>query len=473
MPLDQLWVALKARWLIAATTAGVVVLAALALSLALPRYDATATLVVQSNSTDPIAGLPAYRQAGEVSTHLATQADIIRSESVALRALRALRLHEQQEWLELWRKASDEQGEFEPWLAGQLLRKLDVRPARASNVITVVYTSPDPVFSAAVVNAFVDSYLQTTLQLRAAPARQFTAFFEERAKPLRAAMDKTRARLSAYEQEHGITVGDDPDVEVARLAELTSQLVTLQDAAAEAANRRKQALAAPGDMREVRSDPEVAVLTAELVRLESQLADLTSQFGEQHPAVIQARGSIRDTRRRLDAAMRQAAESLAAPSKIIDARLAEVRSAIAQQRELVLKRKSQRDAAAALRRDVDAAEKIYADVLSRASQTALESANTTPTSVSVLKRATPPLWSPEKLIRNVLVASLLGMLLGIAAALLKERGDRRLRTLDDVTQRLRQPLLLVLPDGEARSRRRAEQTQRRLVSSRPPLLGMR
>jgi uncharacterized protein involved in exopolysaccharide biosynthesis len=226
-------------------------------------------------------------------------------------------------------------------------------------------------------------------------------------------------------------------------------------------------------MREVRNDPEVAVLTAELVRLEGQLADLNSEFGEQHPAVVQARGSIRDTRRRLDGAMRRAAESFAAPAKIIDARLAEVRSAIAKQRELVLKRKSQRDAAAALRRDVDNAEKAYGDVLSRASQTALESANTTPTSVSVLKTATPPLWSPEKLIRNLLVAGLLGMLLGIAAALLAERRDRRLRTIADVIERLRQPLLLVLPDGEARSRRRAEQTQRRLVSSRPPLLGLR
>jgi chain length determinant protein EpsF len=473
MPLDQLWVALKARWPTAAITAGLVVLAALALSLALPRYDATATLVVQMNSADPIAGLPAYKPAGEVSTYLATQADIIRSEAVALRALRALGLNKHPEWLELWRKASDGQGELEPWLAEQLLRKLDVRPARASNVITVLYTSADPVFSAAVVNAFVDAYLQTTLQLRAAPAGQFKAFFEERAKPIRAALDKARARLSAYEQEHGITVGDDPDVEVARLAELTSQLVSLQDAAAEAANRRKQALAAPADMREVRNDPEVAVLTAELVRLESQLADLNSEFGEQHPAVIQARGSIRDARRRLDGAMRRAAESLVAPSKVIEARLAEVRSAIAKQRELVLKRKSQRDAAAALRRDVDNAEKVYSDVLARASQTALESANTTPTSVSVLKTATPPLWSPGKLIRNLLVAALVGMLLGVWAALLAERRDRRLRTVADVIERLRQPLLLVLPDGEARSRRRAEQTQRRLVSGRPPLLGLR
>jgi len=52
---------------------------------------------------------------------------------------------------------------------------------------------------------------------------------------------------------------------------------------------------------------------------------------------------------------------------------------------------------------------------------------------------------------------------------LAELRDRRLRTIADVTQRLGQPFLLTLPDGELRSRRRAEQTRQRLVSSQPRL----
>jgi succinoglycan biosynthesis transport protein ExoP len=168
----------------------------------------------------------------------------------------------------------------------------------------------------------------------------------------------------------------------------------------------------------------------------------------------------------------RAAESLGAPSKVIEARLAEVRSAIDRQRAIVLKRKSQRDAAGALLRDVENAEKAYSAVLTRASETALESANTTQTNVSVIKSATPPVWSPSTLIRNLMVAMLLGLLLGIARAVLAERRDRRVRTIEDVTHRLRQPLLLALPDGLARGgegARRSEQTRQRLVSSQPRL----
>ena len=473
MGLDQLAVILRARWLTVLVTFALLVAAAVVVSLALPRYEATATLALELSASDPIGGQPTTRTTGEVSTHIATQVEIIRSETVALGALRAMRLHEQEDWIARWRKASGGEGDFQAWIAARLLSKLEAQPGRGANVLLLSYISPDPKFSAAVVNAFVDSYVNTTLQMRAAPARLFTAFFEERAKPLRGALEEARTRLSAYEKEHGVTVGDEPDVESARLAELTSQLVGLQDAAAEASNVRKQARAAPGDLREVRNDPEVAALTGELVRLESQLADLKTEFGEQHNAVIQARQSIRDARRRLDSAMRRTAESLAAPARVVEARLGEVRSAIALQREVVMKRKSQRDAATALRRDVENAEKAYGAVLARASQTALESANTTPTSVSVLKTATPPLWAPTFLIRNVLVAGVLGLLLGIGSAMLAERRDRRLRTVNDVIHTLQQPFLLALPDGEARSRQRAEQTRQRLVSSQPRLFAPR
>jgi polysaccharide biosynthesis transport protein len=470
MPVERLLPVLKARWLAVAAVWAAVVAAVLVASLALPtRYEASATVLVELSNVDPVGGQAVFKPAGAVSTHVATQADILRSEEVALGALRSLGLDRAQPWRDDWLDSTGGQGSFESWVAARLLRKLEVRPSPDSNVLSVSYSSPDPQFSAEVANAFVKSFVDTTLRMRAGPAQQFNTFFGERAKVLREALEDARARLSAYEKKHGVAVGEQPDAESARLAELTSQLVTLQDAAAEAAKLEKQARSAPGDMREVRNDPRVAVLTGELVRLEGELADLKSQFGERHQAVIQARQSIRDVRRRLDAAMRQAAESLGAPLKVVEARLAEMQAAVDKQQALVLQRKSQRDAATALLRDVENAEKAYGAVLTRASETALVGANTTETGVSVLKSATPPIWSPAALMRNLIVAVVLGLLLGIAWALFAEGRDRRMRTIEDVTRSLQQPLLLSLPDGRARRARRSEQTRQRLVSVQPRL----
>jgi chain length determinant protein EpsF len=470
MPFEQMLAALKARWGALAVTWAAIVAVVLAVSLALPpRYEASAALAVEVGGGDPIGGQAVFKPAGAVSTHIATQVDILKSEEVALGALRSLGLHKQQEWRDKWQASTSGRGDFESWMAAELLRKLDVRPSRDSNVLKLSYTSPDPELSAAVANAFVEAYIATSLQMQVGPARKFNSFFAERAKPLRDALEQARARLSAYEKEHGIVVSDERDIENARLAEMTTQLVLLQDGHAEATNRRRQAAASPGQMRDVLADPEVSELNFGLAAQQARLAELKTELGALHPAVVRTQEAMNDYRRRLDAAMRRAAARFDAPVKVSEARLSELQAAIERQRAVVLERKSQRDGAAVMVRDVENAQKAYDTVLQRASQTALEGANTTQTNISVLKSATPPPAPSPIVLVNVIVAALLGLLLGIARALVAEARDRRVRSTVDVTQRLHQPLLLALPDGRARGARRSEHTRQRLVGAPPRL----
>jgi chain length determinant protein EpsF len=469
--------ALRARWRAVLVTWLAIVAVVGAVTLALPpRYEATASVVAELSGTDPIGGQAVMRPSTMTSSYIATQADIIQSEQVARSALRSLGLHQSEEWRARWQKATGGERDFEAWVAAGLLRKLAVKPSRDSNVLHLSYTSSDPELSAAVANAFVKAYMDATLQMQVRPAQQFNVFFEERAKPLRQALEEAKNRLSAYEKQHGLLVTDERgDVESARLAELTSQLVTLEDELADAANRRRQAASSPALMRELRRDPEVVALTAELARHEARLSELRSGFGEKHPGVIEARQAVKALEQRIDSSMRRAAQGMEAPVRVNQARLAEVRAAIERQRKVVLERKARRDAAAALVRDVENAQRAYDAVLTRASQTAMEKENTTQTNISILKAATVPPQSPL-LILNLAVAAVLGLLLGVARALFAEKRDRRLRTLEDVTERLQQTLLLALPDANAqrgRSARRSEQTRQRLVSTQPLLTGPR
>lgn len=326
--------ALRSRWRTALIVWAVIVGAALVLSLALPpRYEASSTLVLDIGNVDPIRGQEIFKPAGAVSTYQATQIDVLKSEEVVRGALRALGLHKDAEWQAKWRESTEGRGDFEAWLAGMLVRKLTVRPSRDSNAVNLTFISPDAKFSAAVVNAIVNSYLDTTLKMRAGPARQYNTFFEERAKPLRYALEQAKARLSDYEQKYGLIVSDaqDEDIESKRLTELTTQLVALEDEATNAANRQRQA--SKGDqMREVRNDPEVIALTTQLAQEEAGLAKLMTDLGERHPDVAQARKAIDDVRARLSVAARRAATTLTVPVKANVARLAELRAAIERQR---------------------------------------------------------------------------------------------------------------------------------------------
>jgi len=470
MTLTQILIVLRARWFSAVLVLLAVVALVMVVTLALPkRYTAVASVVLDVKSTDPIAGM--VMPGMNVSGYMATQAEVLRSERVALRALQDLRLHESRVQRAAWQRATEGQGDFRAWLADTLTANLEVKPAREANVINVWYTASDPVLAAGVANAVVKAYTDTTLELQVGQAKRYNSFFDERAKELREALEQAQARLSAYNRSKGIIVNDERlDVENSRLSELSSQLVTLQALATESGSRKQQAGRKPSQMPEVLGSPLLAGLVAELSRQESKLREASERLGDEHPNVQQLRAGIDTLRSRIDGETRRVTDSLAVTDSVNQTRLAQVRASLDEQRAKLLHLKSQRDEAAVLLRDVENAQKAYDSVLARVSQTSTESQNTQ-TNVSVLKQATVPMFtSSPRLLLNLGIGVVLGLLLAIGATIVRESRDRRLRSEEDVTLLLKQPLFGVLP---ARSRlallgqSRARLTKLRLLAALP------
>lgn len=449
MTLHQFLSILGARWKASLAVLLFVVCAAVAVSLILPKkYTASASVMLDVRSPDPVAGMVL---AGMMTpAYMATQVDLMSSERVARRAIQSLKLNESAQTRDQWIEATGGQGDFEAWLSDALLQSLDIKPSRESNVITISYTSPDPNFSAALANAFMQAYIDTSLELRVDPARQYSGFFEKRAKELRDEVEAAQARLSAYQRSKGLIATDERlDVENARLAELSSQLVMLQALAAESGGRQAQAGTRPEQMQEVMNNPLVASLSADLAREETRLKELTSRLGEKHPQVVEARARLDELHSRLDTAMKRASGSVSVNNSVNQSRVAQVRSELAAQRAKVLQLKSLRDEAAVLQRDVENAQRAYDSMTQRATQSGVESQNTQ-TNISVIKRASPPAEaSSPNLRRNILVALFVGVLLAVGAALGIEIVDRRLRTSSDVLTELKQPLLVVLPVAQS------------------------
>ena len=218
MNLSQFLSILRARWWVAALIFLLTVGAAIGISLVLPKqYTATATLVVDQTRPDPVA---AARYSGNPSpAFMATQVDVLKSDRVAQHVVRKLGLAHEPEAREEWLKATEGAGSLEAWLVEALQLPLDVKPSRESNVISVSFKSPDPAKAAMVANAFVQAYMDVSLELRVDPAKQYSAFFDTRGKELRANVERAQAKLSAYQREKGVIIASDGqlDVETARL----------------------------------------------------------------------------------------------------------------------------------------------------------------------------------------------------------------------------------------------------------------
>lgn len=464
---------LRARWLAGLAVFLTVVGVAVAVSLVLPKkYTATAAVLIDVKTPDPLTGVAIAGMM--LPSYMATQVDVItQSDGVVQRVVQSLGLNTNDELRAQWLEATDGRGDFEAWIGQILLKNLDIKPSRESNALSVSYTSPDGRFAAALANAFVQAYIDTSVELRTEPARQYNAFFEQSARRARDNLEAAQAKLSAYQQEKGLLATDERfDVETVRLQELSSQLVMLQALAAESGGRSAQANVNAGQLQEVINNPLVAQLTADISRQQARLEELSSRLGEANPQVVELKANIAELQRRLAGESRRVAGSVGVNNAITQARVQQAQAAVAAQRARVLQLKQQRDEAAVLEREVETARAAFQAVSQRQSQTGIESTSTQ-TNVSFLRRATePPEASSPKLLLNTAVAIFLGTLLAVATALLRELMDRRLRTPEDVLQSLQVPLLGRLPESTAKALARGRKhplLQRREMAGLPRL----
>ena len=445
MTFGQFLSILRARWWVVALVLGLTVATTLLVSLLLPRqYTATASVVVDFKP-DPVS---AFAFGGGASpAYMATQVDIIRSERVAQRVVRNLKLNENPQVRQQWLDETGGEGNIEVWLASVFQKQMDVVPSRESSVIAVSYKAPDPRFAAGLANAFAQAYIDTALELRTDPARLYSTFFENRAKEARETLEKAQSKVSAFQKQAGIIATDERlDVETARLNELSSQATMMQALLAESASRQAQAQGGQGDrMQEVLNNANVSQLKADISRAEAQLQQLATRLGDKHPQVEEAKASLAELRSRLEAETRKVTGSVTVSANINRQRLGEVQRALQAQRDKVLKMKAVRDEGLVLLRDVENAQRSYDALLQRFTQTSLEG-QTTQSNINLLTQATPPLEpSSPRIVLNTLLSIFLGTLLAVGTALLLELKDRRVRNVDDVVEALGLPVLGLMP----------------------------
>lgn len=446
MSLKQFLSILAARWVTAAVIAAVTVAVAIGVSLQLPKaYTASASLMIDISSPDQVGGFVLSQMA--MPSYMSTQVDLMMSERVARRAISLLNLQNDDATRAAWMAATKGQGDYESWLAESLQKALVIKPSRDSNIITVLYEAHDPDVAAARANAFIQGYIDTSLELRVDPARQNNNFFDARARQMRDTLEAAQSKLSSFQRENGLIGGGvgQLDIENSRLQELSTQYVMMQALAAETSGRQSQAGTRPEQLPEVLGNSVVSGLSADLAREETRMREMLTRLGDNHPQVQEQRTRIAELKSRIDAATARASGSVGVTNNVTQARLAQVRAALEAQRARVLQLKTVRDQAEVLARDVESAQRAYEAVLQRVNQTSLES-KTNQTNITVVKRATAPAFpSSPKLKLNAALALVVGTLLGFGALMLREMLDRRLRTDTDVLIELKQPLLVTLP----------------------------
>ena len=250
---------LRRRWrLVAAATAIGLVLGVLLSQIRGPQYEATATLLIEPVATGTTSTVPILEP-----EEIATQVQVIRSEPVAKRVLRQLRLGKTPE---------------------DLLADISVEQVGDTRVVRISAVNTDAAVAAQIANGFANSYL--TLRKEGSAARVTTA----RAQVRRQLAD-ARERLRTVDRRL-----QDTEAAARQLPGVRAQLATTQQRLAEV-RRRIDDLSNARDLlvRTRRSLGDSPADQQERERVNQRLAEVdTALSGAQRAA-----GLLADTRQRL------------------------------------------------------------------------------------------------------------------------------------------------------------------------------
>ncbi|HEY4067079.1 MAG TPA: Wzz/FepE/Etk N-terminal domain-containing protein [Burkholderiaceae bacterium] len=443
MPLSQLFAIFRARWKLALAVFVFVIAAAAVISVLTPRrYVATASVVIDVKA-DPIAGLGL--QGMTAANYMATQTDVLNSARVAEEVVKNLSPEDSATLHKAWQLAKDK-GSFEEWAVTFIRKGLIVLPSRESNVINLAYKASTPAFAMNMANGFVDSFVDTAINLRVQPAQQYKQFFERQVGKARDQLEEAQRKLAKFQQSHGIVVTDERlDVENSRLSDLSRELVIQQTQAADSGSRQEQSALHSDRISEVANNPAVAALRAEVVRARAALSEASDRLGDQHPKIIEMRTTLEELERSLRVETARAAGTVQATNAVNQGRMNQVRGLVDQQRSKVLAMTAARAEAGVLVRDVDGAQRAYDLVQNRLNQTTLESQSAQGNIAPLELAKLPQEAASPKPALNLAVGAFAGTLLGILATVLRELFDRRLRTADAVTDIIQQPLMVTVP----------------------------
>jgi chain length determinant protein EpsF len=439
MTLQQFLLILLARYKVALLIFLVTVSATVVVSLMLPKqYTASTAVLIDVKSPDQVTGM--VLQGLMAPGYMATQIDIINSDRVSKDVVKLLKLETSSAVQQQWLDATEGKGQLVDWLANLLQNGLDVKPSRESNVININFSGADPAFAATVANAYAQAYINVNLDMRLAPARQYTTFFEEQTKAARSKLELTQKALSDYQQANGITSGDERvDFETAKLNETSSQLTGIQGQTTDSQSKRSSKQV--DTVAEVMQSPLINGLKSDIARLEARLTESGGSLGKNHPQTLRAEAELATLKDQLAAETRKITSAIETTYQISKQREQQLQGALSTQKTRVLMLNKQRDELNVLRRDIESAQRAYEVLSLRTSQSNIES-QTNQTNIAVLNPASVPAEpSKPRVLLNILVSLFLGTLLGVGVALAMELANRRVRSEQDLLGALGLPVL--------------------------------
>jgi uncharacterized protein involved in exopolysaccharide biosynthesis len=325
------------KWVVAGTMAVVMLAAGIGTYSLTPRYTALTVLEVRERAADLEAVLSSSSTSeGTIETEIGA----IRSREIARRVIRDLNLHEDPEFNPNLRESSGltrigETGASLAPIVNAFLERLRVNERGQPGLITIRFESEDPEKAAAAANGVADFYIVAQLEAKFEATRRATTWLTERVEQLREDVSAKEQAIEDYRTRSGLLQGQARATLIdEQVRELNAQHVLEVARLAEAQARLRQAnklLNAPGGIAssvEALQSPLIRELRGRESLLERELAELSEEYGQRHPRLINAHAELRDLRAEIKRDVERIIQGLRNEVSVSEARAASLGAAL-------------------------------------------------------------------------------------------------------------------------------------------------
>ncbi|RYF13492.1 MAG: polysaccharide biosynthesis tyrosine autokinase [Comamonadaceae bacterium] len=336
------------------------------------------------------------------------------------------------------------------------LQSVTVEPVRSSRLVKLHVDNTDPALAAQIANTTVQAFIAMGMERRLEATSYAKTFLEDQIKQVKARLEESERRLNSYAQTNQILTLDE------KTSAISQTYVDFATALAKAEQERFKAEAVATEMKRNPESSGAVIENKTIQAYKEQRAKLQIEYQENlkiykpdFPKMLQIKAQLGEVDAQIKAEIGAISASVQAQYEAALRQEALTRERLAETRKQVLTTQDHSIDLNLLKREVDTNRQLYDNLLQRFKEVGI-SGNIVNNSVSVVDPAEASLFPHKpRLLVNLLIGLVAGVLLGAAIVVALEIMDDSIKYPDEVERVLGLPLMGVIPKI---SRKRGERS---------------
>ena len=455
-----------------------------------PIYRGTATLQINVENPQIVDLKEIFAINMWATDYYQTQYKILESHSLAKRVIQKMKLREHPEFLspplspfEKWKssvrstlldsvhslfpfsrpnphpslmpppdpKEETSEDEEESHLVGQFLSRLKIEPIKESRLVKVHFDSYSPELSSQVPNLIAKEYIQMNLESRLDTKEQVKEWLTKQLDDLRSRVESSDEALQKFGSQNDIfSLDDKENITLNRLNELNEALAKAESERMAKEAIYKQMASEKGfkavALPSILENKLIQELKQSYIQLETQYNKLSETFKPNHPEILRLKNQMETVQKSLNLETNKIIAGIKNEYESSLRKESLIRNAFTEQKRQAMAMQQRSIQYNILKREAETNKDLYKNLLQRVKEIGI-SAGFSGSNIQIVDYSEKPRgpYNPYHQ-RNILLAAMIGLFLGIGLAFSLEYLDNTVKTPEEVEQRFQLPSLGSVPE---------------------------